>query len=28
MKVIGAMMLFTSAVGIVHVVMIWPFRTE
>ena len=28
MNVIGAMMLFTSAVGIVHVVMIWPFRTE
>ena len=28
MKVIGAMMLFTSAVGILHVVMIWPFRTE
>ena len=28
MKVIGAMMLFTSAVGIVHVIMVWPFRTE
>ena len=28
MKVVGAMMLFTSAVGIVHVIMIWPFRSE
>lgn len=26
MKVIGAMMLFSSAVGIVHVVLIWPFK--
>ena len=26
MKVIGGMMLFSSAVGIVHVVMIWPFK--
>ena len=26
MKVIGGIMLFSSLVGIVHVVMIWPFR--
>ena len=26
MKVIGAMMLFSSAVGIVHVILIWPFK--
>ena len=26
MKVIGGMMLFSSAVGIVHVIMIWPFK--
>ena len=26
MKVIGGMMLFSSAVGIVNVILIWPFR--
>ena len=26
MKVIGAMLLVSSAVGIVHVIMIWPFK--
>ena len=26
MKVIGGTMLFSSAVGIVHVILIWPFR--
>ena len=26
MKVIGAMMLFSSAVGIIHVILIWPFK--
>lgn len=26
MKVIGGMMLFSSAVGIIHVIMIWPFK--
>ena len=26
MRVIGAMMLFSSAVGIIHVILIWPFR--
>ena len=26
MKVLGGMMLFSSAVGIIHVVMIWPFK--
>ena len=26
MKVIGGMMLFSSAVGIVHVILIWPFK--
>ena len=26
MKVIGATMLFSSAVGIIHVIMIWPFK--
>ena len=27
MKVIGGMMLFSSAVGIVHVILIWPFKS-
>ena len=26
MKVIGGMLLFSSAVGIVHVILIWPFK--
>ena len=26
MRVIGAMLLVSSAVGIVHVIMIWPFK--
>lgn len=27
MKVIGGMLLFSSAAGIIHVILIWPFRT-
>ena len=26
MKVVGGMMLFSSAVGIIHVILIWPFK--